>query len=261
MSGSEAPPATANGAARTGWVPDPPGSSPAGRPPRPVGRPRARPAGRPERLPQVRRPRRPGLLALGLLLVVGSATVTGSLLARSGATVPVLTLARPVAAGQRLGAADLVEARLGGSGLHAVSATDRDRVVGMTAVASLPAGTLLTGPMVTARPVPGTGEELVGLALKAGALPGAEVQPGRHVGVLRLPAPAGAPVAGTGAEDPNGGVLVPSALVASVRTDPASGAALVSLVVPVDRALPVTAAGAAGLAAVAVLPETAGGTP
>lgn len=253
MSASTAPPAaSANGAIGSGWLRHPPDPS---RPARPAGASPVR-AGRAERLPRVRRPRRPGLLALGLLLVVGSAAVTGSLLARSGSTVPVLTLARPVAAGQRLAAADLAVARLGGSGLHAVPENDRDRVVGMTAVASLPAGTLLTGPMVTARPVPGPGEALVGLALKAGALPGAEVAPGRNVSVLRLPAPAGA-----GAGDPAGTVLVPSALVVSVRTDPGTGAVLVSLVVPADRALPVSAAGAAGLAALAVLPQAAGATP
>jgi SAF domain len=252
MSGSTAPPtASANGAVGSGWAPHPPDPSGLGRP---VGGPPVR-AGRSDRLPRVRRPRRPGLLALGLLLVVGSAAVTGSLLARSGSTVAVLALARPVAAGQRLAAADLAVARLGGSGLHAVRDTDRGRVLGMTAVASLPAGTLLTGPMVTARPVPGPGEAVVGLALKAGALPAAEVAAGRHVSVLRLPAPAGA------AADPAGSVLAPSALVVSVRTDPATGAVLVSLVVLADRALPVSAAGAAGLAALAVLPEPAGATP
>lgn len=46
-----------------------------------------------------------------------------------------------------------------------------------------------------------------------------------------------------------------------MRTEPTTGAVLISLVVPVDRALPVTAAGASGLAALAVLPEPAGGTP
>ena len=256
MSNIPAPPVTANGAAPAGWVPDPPGSTRGHRPGPRAGVRSVRQPGRAERLPRPGRPRRPGLLALGLLLVVGSATVTGGLLARSGATVPVLTLARPVAAGQRLAATDLGVARLGGSGLHAVRDTERNRVVGMTAVASLPAGTLLTGPMVTARPVPGPGEALVGLELKAGALPGAEVAAGRHVSVFRLP-----PAAGTGAGDPAGSALVPSALVVSVRTEPTTGAVLISLVVPVDRALPVTAAGASGLAALAVLPEPAGGTP
>src|SRR5690242_5209649 len=93
------------------------GRGPTGAPlPSPLGRgldPRG------ERLPKVRRPRRPGLAAGGVVLVL-LCGVTGAAIATAGdEQLGVLALARDVQAGQVLSAEDLKVAHISGSGVSA----------------------------------------------------------------------------------------------------------------------------------------------
>ena len=150
--------------------------------------PRAR-----ERLPQPPRRRRPGLAALAVMLVVGCSAVSASLVLASGDTTAVLTVVRAVPAGQALAAADLGTAELSGSGLTAVAAASRDKILGLTAAVDLVPGSLLTDRMVTREPVPGPGQAVVGLSLKPGLLPEAELRAGTSVMLVRLAAPTGTP--------------------------------------------------------------------
>src|SRR5436305_9277177 len=86
-----------------------------------------------ERLPRSRRQRRPGMVAVGVVLIGGFATVAAGLVARSGHAVAVLAVARPVAAGQVLTVRDVRIAHISGSGVSALSASSLATVVGETA--------------------------------------------------------------------------------------------------------------------------------
>jgi hypothetical protein len=205
----------------------------------------------PERLPQPPRRRRPGLAALAVMLVVGCSAVSASLVFASGDTTAVLTVVRAVPAGQALAAADLGTAEISGSGLTAVAATSRDKVLGLTAAVDLVPGSLLTDGMLTREPVPGPGQAVVGLSLKPGLLPEAELRAGTAVMLVRLPAPTGTPSSADA--ERVAGVLVPRARVLSETSDPTTGGRLVSLLVERSIAAEVSRAAAAGTVSLVVI--------
>jgi hypothetical protein len=210
-------------------------------------RPRADDAtARRDRLPVARRPRRPVAIAAGVLVLAASSALGGALALRGDKAAAVLTLARPVTAGQTLAANDLAVAHLSGSGVHGIAASYANALVGETAQANLPAGTLLTAQMVSPSSVPGTGQQVVAVAMKPGAFP-PELLAGRAVSVLEVsPANGGSGLAPT--------VLVPSARVLNLRADPSTGVTVVSLVVDASRALAVAQASASGGVSLSLLP-------
>jgi len=183
------------------------------------------------------------------MLVVGCAAVSASLVLATGDTISVLTVARRVPVGQAVTAADLSTAEISGTGLTAVAAADRSRVVGLTAAVDLLPGTLLTDGMLTREPVPGRGQAVVGLSLKPGLLPEAELRAGTLVMLVRLPAPQGSRMAGPAGGD----VLVPKARVLSETTDRTTGGRLVSLLVDRGVAAEVSRAAAAGTVSLVVI--------
>ena len=71
-----------------------------------------------------------------------------------------------------------------GSGLNYVSWSQAAEVARYFAATTIPAGTLLTQNMVSAKSSVAAGEDVVGLSLKAGQLPG-NLQPGDTCGGLR----------------------------------------------------------------------------
>jgi hypothetical protein len=186
------------------------------------------------------------------MLVVGCAAVSASLVLASDDALSVLTVSRRVPAGQVLTAADLGTATISGSGLTALDASSRGEVVGLTAAVDLLPGTLLSGAMVTRDPVPGPSQAVVGLSLKPGLLPDAELRAGSFVMVVRLAAPTGSP--GTAAPDGAGDqILVPRARVLSETSDPTTGGRLISLVLERSAAADVTRAAAAGTVSLVVI--------
>ena len=223
-----------------------PGMSFNGRQGEPVGLPRSS-----ERLPLPVRRRRPLLAAVAVMLIVGCAAVSASLVLARDHSMSVLTVTRRVPAGQVLTTADLGTATISGNGLTAFDAHSRGGVVGLTAAVDLLPGTLLSGAMVTRDPVPGPGQAVVGLSLKPGLLPDAELRAGSFVMVVRLAAPTGSPVS---AIDPGGDqLLVPRARVLSETSDPTTGGRLVSLVLDRSAAADVSRAAAAGTVSLVVI--------
>jgi hypothetical protein len=196
-------------------------------------------------LPVARRPRRPLAIAGGAVVLAASAALGGALAVQGDHRVAVLTLARPVAAGQTVSADDLAIAHLSGSGVHGIAASYASQLVGETAQANLPAGTLLTAQMLSPSSVPASGQQLVAVALKPGAFPPSLV-PGRKVSVLQVGTANGGSLRPT--------VLVPSARVLQVEPDSATGVTVVSLVVDGPLALAVAQASASGAVSLSVLP-------
>jgi hypothetical protein len=232
MTMTSPPTRSMNGSARQGGRdPGPPAPSSAGR------------------LPRVRRQRRPALAAAGALLVVLCGVASAALTLSGDARVPVLALARDVQAGHVLSAQDLRVAKLAGDGLSALSADGAAAVAGQTVTASLPAGTLLNNSMLSRQPLPGSGLQLVAVAVKPGGAP-VEAVPGRDVTLVRVVTTADP----RAAVEPQ--VLVARARVVSVRTEAANGLLVLTVQVPNASAVAVAQASAAGAVAVTLLPVT-----
>jgi hypothetical protein len=232
MTTAPAPPTTVNGfVPQGGRVPGPPGPATAGR------------------LPRARRQRRPALAATGALLVVLCGVSSAALALSGDNRVPVLALARDVQAGHVLSAEDLRIAKLAGEGLSALSADGAGAAAGQTVTASLPAGTLLNSSMLSRQPLPGSGLQLVAVAVKPGGAP-AEAVPGRDVTLIRVVTTADP----RAALEPQ--VLVARARVVSVHTEPANGLLILTVQVPNASALAVAQASAAGAVALTLLPVT-----
>lgn len=206
-------------------------------------------AGVGERLPKSRRRRRPAVTALGLFLVVVFATLSAGLVLRGQHDVSVLALSRGVPAGEQVTPADVRVARIAGSGVSAIAASSIGAVVGETATSSLPAGTLLTAGMLSHAAVPPAGQELVAVSFKAGTVP-VEVTAGRDVSLVAVPS-------GVDAKSPPGpAVVVASAPVLSVSSDPSTGAVVLSVQVADAVAPRVAQLAAVGGLSVTLLPVT-----
>ena len=193
------------------------------------------------------------LAAGGVVLVVVCALVFAEGFLQAGNRQPVLALARPVAAGQVITAADLETVRVSAAGpVSLVPASRQGEVAGSTAAVSMPAGTLLAGSDI-GTPPPVKGQVRLGVALKAGQYP-PDLAAGQDVDVLATPASGttGSPSSGPGAALPVGQAVVLS--VSSASASSATGETVVELQVSQDAMPQVAAASAAGQIALATIP-------
>ncbi|HZD68788.1 MAG TPA: SAF domain-containing protein [Actinomycetes bacterium] len=209
------------------------------------------------RLVPLRRERKPALILAGLVLALVCGTVTAAVYLRVGGRVAVLAVARDVPVGHTVSARDLTEARISyDRSLHAIPARSRDQVTGRVAAVDLKAGSLVTPEELTTSTVPGPGQAVVGVALKAGQLPADPPRPGDPVTVVLVPSAGQG--AGGATTTGRGSVLVPVARILSTRLAGANGDAgdvtVVSLIVRQDQVGAVARAQAAGQVAIALLP-------
>jgi SAF domain len=219
--------------------------------------PSRRTAGTGPSAPASRRPRRRSvpLAAAGVVLVVVCALVFAEGWLQAGNRHPVLALARPVAAGQVISAADLEVVRVSAAGpVSLVPASSQAEVAGSTAAVSMPAGSLLTGSDI-GTPPPANGQVRLGVALKPGQYP-PDLAAGQDVDVLATPASgtsgSSAGPGGMAAALPVGQGVVLSVSPASVSS--ASGETVVELEVSQDAMPQVAAASATGQIALAAIP-------
>ncbi len=114
--------------------------------------------GQHQRVPVAPRARDVRQLAIGLLLVVGSALAFLAWTNGRGGRQPVLAVARPVAAGEVLTAADVTQVRVAlAPGLQAIAASRRGATVGRRVAVDLVQGTLLAPGQLGETPPPGSG--------------------------------------------------------------------------------------------------------
>ncbi|MHB1596181.1 MAG: SAF domain-containing protein [Streptosporangiaceae bacterium] len=194
------------------------------------------------------------LAAGGVVLVVVCALVFAEGWLAAGHRQPVLALAQPVAAGQVITAADLETVRVSAAGpVSLVPASRQAEVVGSTAAASLPAGTLLASSDI-GTPPPLKGQVRLGIALKPGAYP-PDLAAGQDVDVLATPAAAASGSSSSGGA--SAALPVGEAVVLSVSPAAATGGSgdtVVEIQVPMDAMPQVAAANAAGQIALATIP-------
>ena len=198
-----------------------------------------------DRLPKSRRQRRPAVAAFGLMLVVVFATLSAALAVRGDHSVAVLALARNVPAGHVLVPSDLRVAHISGSGVSAVPASTSSLVVGEAVTAALPAGTLLSAGMLTRATTPASGDQVIAIALKSGAVP-AGVTAGRYVELV--------PVTGTGGRSAAATAGATRGRVVDVARDPSSGSTVLSVEVDGGTATELAQLAASGALAVTLLP-------
>ena len=111
-------------------------------------------------------------LTLGALLVVVCVLGFAYYASRLGDRVPVLAVARPVAAGQSITAADLRQvSAVDDVSLGLIPVSQASAVVGRAAVVPLLPGTLLTRSLLGDTAFPPSGKVVASLALKPGQYP------------------------------------------------------------------------------------------
>jgi hypothetical protein len=178
------------------------------------------------------------LVAIGAL----SAVV---LFSRAAAREPVLALAQPVERGEVITADDLMVNYVASDDpITALSSDDLTRVVGMTAVADIDAGTLLTSAHFVAGNVLAPGEAVVGLALAPGEYPTLRLAPGDQVDVVETePASSG-----------QTGSVIASAVVFDIAELGTQGERFISLEVPESASTELASAAAADRVRLVLVP-------
>ena len=135
------------------------------------------------------------------------------------------------------------------AGVDAIPVSELDRIVGSTAAVGLVPGQVLNHDMLSADPIPGPGERVVGVELDATRVPGG-LAPGDVVTILAVP-PTGDPSMPDELESPR--TLAEEATVLSAVKIEGAGTQL-TLVVSEEQANLVAAFGAAGRVALVQSP-------
>lgn len=184
------------------------------------------------------RERRPGYVALAVVLIVGLAAVGAWLYVNAGKKIPVIVMNRDVAAGQVIERDDLTSVSVAG-GISAMNAERIDQVAGQTAAVSLVKDTVLLPSMFSNAPVLARGIVQLGVAVKPGQFPAGGLVAGDKVAVYRLP--------GDDKSDIETTRLVGGVLVSAVTANPAeTGGTVLTLDVQDAVAGDIAAAAAAG---------------
>jgi hypothetical protein len=150
---------------------------------------RARPEqGRPAtvRPPSPTKHRRAGLVALAVLLIVGSAAVAGLLAVRMDSRTAVLIAGRPIAIGQQITKDDLAQSRVASEGLALLPASDSGKVIGKYAAQAIPAGRLLDDGMLQQQGYLVAGMVAVGVAVPPTRMPASGLQQGDRVQIVQV---------------------------------------------------------------------------
>ncbi len=205
--------------------------------------------------------RRPAMIGLAVLLIVGAAAVAGLLAVRIDSREPVLVASHAIAVGQPITAADLAVQRVAGDGLSVLPANTANSLIGSFASQNIPQGRLLDKEMFTNQGFLKQGTVAVGVAIGAGRMPASGLLTGDTVEVVQV-------------VDGKATVLVANAIVSrgpSAGSSPSGGSFLggsssaggtasgiATLIVSPDVAPAVAAASAANQIAVILL--SAGGS-
>lgn len=135
-------------------------------------------------MPRTRR--RPAMIGLAVLLIVGCAAIAGLLALRLDSRAPALVAARPISIGEQITAADLTTERIAGENLDVLGADQASAVVGKYAAEAIPQGRLLDSDMIAAQSYLKPGVVAVGILVQAGRVPASGLRIGDHVQVIQV---------------------------------------------------------------------------
>jgi SAF domain len=215
--------------------------------------------------------RRPAVALASLALLTFCVAIFTSLYVHAGDRVAVLATARAIPQGHAITSSDLVVVNVSLSpGLSTVLAHDLAQVLGRRAAVPLLPGTLLSRSALAVHGISTSGQEVVGVATKAGQLPAGGVAEGDRVDVILTGSPATlaagtsngvAPANGSASNGQLqiGAVLAPGATVTGVEAPNSSSpdTTVVSVLIPSTLAPLVASASAAGQAALALVGPSA----
>jgi hypothetical protein len=137
-------------------------------------------------VPGGRRQRRWSLALVAVLVTLGSALAFVVLWMNAGGRKPVLALRNDVAAGQTIEADDLAVVRVStDGGIHPISSSQRDEVVGRPAATSLLAGTLLVPEAVGTADGLERGTAVIAIPVDVSMLPTDDLEAGDQVVIVR----------------------------------------------------------------------------
>ena len=194
------------------------------------------------------RQRRPGYIALAVVLIVGLAALGAYWYSRAGQKTPVVLVIRDVPAGHVIARSDVSTVDVAGQ-VTAIGGSRIDSVAGEVATVELLPNTLLQRSMLaSSSPLPAS-DAMVGVELKPGQLPAAGLADGATVQVLQLPSKDNVTGAGSSAAL-TAIVLAAQATVYGSTSDPSqTGGTLVTLIVSKTASSAIAAASSAGLVA------------
>lgn len=221
------------------------------------------------RLPVKTRNRRSVLTMASIVVVSASIAIFAETYASANHESAAIVVTQTIQQGQLIRGSDLGQTSVAVSGgVVPIAVSDASELSGKRAAVTIPAGSLLVAGDVTGAPPIATGDAVVGMALKAGQLPAAGVDPGDQVMIVET-ASSGAPSDPSASADassddpgPSTGVLVTQATVYDVDSPPADlssdASELVSVAVSDTLAAAVATASAAGQVSLALLaPQSA----
>lgn len=201
--------------------------------------------------------RRPALVAMGVALAAAGGVLTATVVAHTGGRVAVLAVTRAVPVGTVITRADLtVIHETPNANLSPVPAGQESNVVGQVAAVALLPGSLLIQADVTSATVPGVGQELVGVALGPGQLPGRALVAGMRVLVVATPGGVSGS-AGAAGQTPSGAAPTIAAVVVDVGSPASNGTVVVDLSVASAQGPALAAIASTGR--VALVEQSAGG--
>ena len=195
------------------------------------------------------------MLALMVLTVIIGAFGAYLLVQNSSKRTEVVGLSHDVAWGQTIQSTDLVDvAVVPDPSLRTVKWSDRASIVGQLAATDLQAGALVTPRSVSGAQIPGPGQALVGLLVKAGQLPATPLgAQDKVLLVLVASATATAPTSAGAAASGSDGL---SAEVYTVGQVDANGARTVDVLVPVASASSIAQAAAEQRVSIVLVPKS-----
>jgi hypothetical protein len=209
-----------------------------------------------DRLPARPRERKPALAALAVLLILGGALASLSLVVRQGQTVAAIGVARPIPRGERIPLSAMQRVQVARTGVDYVPWEQRDQVARYYAAVPLVPKSLLSHAQVSMSQGVARGEVVVGLALKPGQLPAGQLHAGDTVRVYSVVASASAQNSGSTSQSR---LLVEEARIWSVRAGGESAigdsTTQMSIAVADEEAGPVTQAAANGNVALVLVPR------
>lgn len=227
-----------------------------GQPSHGSGNAAGRPIAAPARLP---RQRRNGMLALAVLLVGLGALLATYVVASMSERVSAVILLRDVAVGTPLAAADVGTTMVSVDNNVAIVPGGQIReVTGRFAATALKKGSLLTAAQLTGAASPGSGQQVVPVALTASQIPARGLAPGDQVLVVETQgsqsAPQTATRAGQGGDSPAGQGEV-QGIVDRVGNPDADGRVVVDLLLAAQAGPAVARQAAAGRVALVLTPR------
>jgi hypothetical protein len=201
--------------------------------------------GGPVRIGQLRalpRRRRPGMIALAVVLIGAGILGGAALYQRVNHQVAVLMVRTGVPAGSVLTAADLSTTSITtGSGVRVIPAGQERQVVGLVAGTSLRSGTLLAASELTSALPPAAGQVLVPVAVKPSQLPASGLVPGDQLDIVSAPGAQGA--SGTA---PVGGRTIAGVVAAISQQTSTNDLNVVDVLVPANNGIALAKEAATG---------------